>query len=296
MVQVAYPKISVVIPNFNMENYIEDTLKSIVKQEYPNLELIVIDGESTDNSLLILKKYDKYITHLISEADRGQYDAIQKGFKYATGDIYCWLNADDISFSWSFKTVASIFASNNNIKWLTGIPAFLNEDGSIKKIYNNASAKPKNAIMNGFFRKKGYGYLQQESMFWTKEIWDASGGLNLELKLAADYALWINFAGLTELWTVNLPLSAFRLRNSSRSKQLEEIYSNEVNIVAKSLKPLPVLFRIFGKNLHLNFLLRLIIWKRTKIIHQPFNAITPIYETRFRSVSSLSLSALVLEN
>ncbi len=296
MVQVLYPRISVVIPNFNMENYIEDTLKSIVKQEYPNLELIVIDGESTDNSLLILKKYGKYITHLISEPDKGQYDAIQKGFKYATGDIYCWLNADDISFQWSFKTVADIFASNNNIKWLTGIPAFLNEDGSIKKIYNNASAKPQDAIKNGWFKKNGYGYLQQESMFWKKEIWDASGGLNLELKLAADYALWINFAGLAELWTINLPLSAFRLRNSSRSKQLEEIYRNEVDTVAKVLKPLPVLFRILGKNLYLNFLLRLITWKRTKIIHQPFNAVFPICETRFRSVSSLSLSALILEN
>ena len=98
-----FPKISVVMPCYNMEEYIEQTIKSILNQEYPNLELIIVDGGSTDNSLNIIKKYVDKVNILISEKDNGQYDAINKGFSHATGDIFCWINADDVYFSWTFK-------------------------------------------------------------------------------------------------------------------------------------------------------------------------------------------------
>jgi glycosyltransferase involved in cell wall biosynthesis len=292
---IKLPKISLVLPCYNMEVYIEDTLRSITQQNYPNFELIIMDGGSTDNTINIINKYKEYITVLISEPDNGQYSAITRGFEMATGDILCWLNADDVSFPWTFRTVAQIFSENREIQWLCGISAFLNDDGSLKKLYNNISAKPNKAIRNGWFKKGGYGYLLQETNFWTKELWQKSGGLDLSLKLAADYDLWINFAYHTDLWSVNLPLSAFRLRNTSRSLQFEEKYLNEVAQVTKNLKPLPLLFRLFGKKQTYNFFLRLITWRKTKLVYQPFNSNKWIYKEKYRSVSALTFSGLLLE-
>lgn len=291
----ALPKISLILPCYNMEKYIDDTLKSITNQNYPNLELIVMDGGSKDKTLEIIDRYRDKIHTLISEKDNGQYSAIVKGFEIATGDIFCWLNADDISFPWTFRTVAAVFFERKEIQWLSGISSFLNEDGSIKKMYNNVAAKPRRAIQNGWFRKGGYGYLMQETMFWTRDLWVKSGGLNLKYKLAADYALWVSFSKHADLWSINIPLSAFRLRNSSRSLEFEAIYLKEVDEVIQGLKPLPLFFRLFGKKQSLNFFLRLITWKRTMLIYQPFNSDRWVYGERFRSVSALTFSALLLE-
>ena len=95
-------KISIIVPCYNMEQYIEETLISILNQKYENLELIIVDGLSSDNTLNIISKYEKQISLLISEKDNGQYNAINKGMSFATGDILAWLNADDIYFPWTF--------------------------------------------------------------------------------------------------------------------------------------------------------------------------------------------------
>jgi len=291
-----YLKISIVLPCYNMELYIEETLKSIVRQEYPNLELIIIDGGSNDNTLNIIDKYKSHVCKLISESDSGQYDAIMKGFSFATGDVFCWLNADDIFFSWTLSVINTIFKQKQDLKWLIGIPTYLNEDGSLKKMYNNASAKPVKALRNGWFKKGGYGHLQQESMFWRKELWQQSKGLNLNYKMAADYELWIKFSQYSELWTLNLSLSAFRIRSTGRSKLYESVYEKEVREISKNLRSLPWLFRLLGENQRYNFLLRAFTWKKTNLIYQPFNLDKWMYKYKYRSVSSLTLSALLLEN
>ncbi|MGZ3759167.1 MAG: glycosyltransferase family 2 protein [Bacteroidia bacterium] len=291
-----YPKISVVLPCYNMELYIEETLKSIVKQDYPNLELIIVDGGSVDGTLQIIDKYKAHIFKLISEPDDGQYEAVVKGFSYATGEIFCWLNADDVFFSWTLSVVSTVFKQKQDLKWLIGIPTYLNEDGSLKKMYNNPSAKPIKALRNGWFRKGGYGHLQQESMFWKRELWEQSNGLNLKYKMAADFELWINFAKYSELWTLNLSLSAFRIRSNGRSNLYKDLYDSEVKEISRSLRGLPLLFRIFGRNQMCNFLLRSCTWKKTKLIYQPFNLNKWVYKDKYRSVSSLTLSALLLEN
>ena len=124
-----YPKISIVTPNYNCDKFLEETIKSIINQNYPNLEYIIIDGGSTDNSIEIIKKYDKYISYWISEEDSGMYEAIQKGFDKSTGDIMAWLNADDKYHPNALFTIAKIFTQNQKINWLTGINSFYNEQG-----------------------------------------------------------------------------------------------------------------------------------------------------------------------
>jgi len=289
------PKISIIVPCLNMASYIESTIKSILNQNYDNLELIIVDGGSTDGTLTVLKQYESNISILLTEKDDGMYHAIRKGIELSSGDIIAWLNADDIYFPWTLRTVANAFSYNTKVEWLCGIPAFLNEDGSLKKIYNNLSAKPKNAILNGWFKDGGYGFLQQESMFWKRELFYKAGKLTLRHRLAADFELWIKYAKYADLWSVNLPLAAFRLRTSSLSKKYKTKYLSEVNDICSNLKKLPLLLRLFGMNDYFNKMMRLLIWKRTKIIHQPFFSDCLIYEERFCSCSSITFSQLLLE-
>lgn len=103
------PKISIVMPCLNHEKYIEKSILSVLNQNYYNLELIIIDGGSEDGSLEIIKKYEKYITFWISEKDQGQSHALNKGFSYATGDIYGWLNSDDLYLPETFMLAKDFF-------------------------------------------------------------------------------------------------------------------------------------------------------------------------------------------
>ena len=112
-----------------MEKYLEQTILSIISQDYPNLEYIIVDGGSTDHTMDIINKYKSKISIIISEPDNGMYDAINKGIESSTGDILAWLNADDIYFPWTLSMVAKVFSENNEISWIRGIPAFLDESG-----------------------------------------------------------------------------------------------------------------------------------------------------------------------
>ena len=115
-----YPKITVVTPSFNQGEFLERTILSIINQDYPNLEYIVCDGGSTDQSVSIIKKYEKYITWWCSEKDKGQTDAINKGFKRATGDVVGWINSDDVLLPGALWTVADFYANHPDTDFANG--------------------------------------------------------------------------------------------------------------------------------------------------------------------------------
>lgn len=290
------PRITIVTPCFNSEATIEDTLRSIYNQNYCNLEHIVMDGGSTDGTLTILDKYKDKIAKLVSKKDAGQYHAINEGFSYATGDIYCWLNADDISMPWTLETIAEIFTQFKEVHWIAGTSAFTNKRGLLKRIYNNISAKDQTAIQCGWYTKNGYGYLQQESMFWTKELWGKVNGLDCRYKMAADFDLWVRFANHAILYSLDIPLSAFRIHNNSRSVIQADLYTSEVKQIRAKLKPLPLRYRLFGKYRILNFLLRLLTLKKTMIIIQGMASDSWTMHKRRRPLSGINFMSLRLEN
>ena len=289
-------KISVVTVCYNMADYIDKTLLSVVNQNYKNLEYIIIDGNSTDDTVSIIKKYENYITKFVSEPDNGLYDAIQKGMKLATGDILAWLNADDVYFPWTLEIVSKIFTEHTEVNWISGMAAFLDENGQLTNIYNTINARPAALIRRGHFRYGLYGYLQQESMFWRRELWEKTGGLNLEYRLAGDFELWTRFARHSEHVTVGLPLAGFRMRAGSRSKVQEEKYLEEVKKACRNLPGrFSLLARIASSSQIINKLVRLLVWKKAPVYYFSMSKQRWFLARRRRPVSSVSFSQLLLE-
>ena len=115
-----FPKISIVTPSFNQAQFLEETILSVINQNYPNLEYIIIDGGSTDGSVDIIKKYEKHLTYWVSEPDNGHGHALNKGFSTTTGEIMAWINSDDKYYPSTFATVAEIFNKFSDINWIHG--------------------------------------------------------------------------------------------------------------------------------------------------------------------------------
>src|SRR5882672_3579012 len=127
----SYPTISIVTPSYNQGSYLEKTILSVLDQEYPNIEYIVIDGGSTDNSVDIIKKYEKHLKYWVSEQDRGQSNAINKGFSHATGDLLAWLNSDDYYMPGALWTLATMAMANPEASAFVGTGRVVDETGNI---------------------------------------------------------------------------------------------------------------------------------------------------------------------
>jgi len=169
------PKISIVTPSLNQGKYLEKTIQSILGQNYPNLEYVIIDGGSTDNSLQIIKKYANRLAYWVSEPDKGQFDAINKGFMKTSGEIMTWLNSDDILMPGSLDFVANIFNQLSHIQWISGIPACIDSRGHIVYV-GYKPAYLRRLIALGFYHGAGLNFIMQEGTFWRRSLWNRVGG------------------------------------------------------------------------------------------------------------------------
>jgi len=124
-----YPRISIITPSYNQGQFIEETIQSVLSQNYPNLEYIIIDGGSIDGSVEIIKKYAHHLSYWVSEKDNGQSDAINKGLRLATGEIWAYINSDDVYQPGIFHKVAQQFMNNPNIYWVTGYAEYMDQEG-----------------------------------------------------------------------------------------------------------------------------------------------------------------------
>lgn len=181
-----WPRISIVTPSYNYGHFIEETIRSVLLQGYPNLEYIIIDGGSQDNTVEIIKKYEKFLTYWMSEPDEGQTDAINKGYKYCTGDIFAWLNADDSYSKITLGRVAENYL--NGYQLIAGSCLAIYNDGN-KQIFNSVPTKFEKLIR---FWVSGANFTQP-SVFVDKKIADHCFPLDKSLYMLMDYEFFLRF-------------------------------------------------------------------------------------------------------
>lgn len=232
------PSISIVTPNFNSVEYIERTLKSVLDQNYPNLEYVIIDGASTDGSEAVIDKYRDRLNAYVSEPDQGHVDALSKGFAMTSGDIMGWINSDDLLLPGSLAAIGELFSKYPEVEWITGQPSALHDDGTWKL------HKPLNwsriRFLNGNYR-----WIQQESTFWRRSLWDRAGAhLSRDVDIAVDFELWVRFFRHAELYTYQMPLGTFRYREGQRSVAFADRYEAEtLSIIQRETETLDEAYR-----------------------------------------------------
>ena len=206
-----FPKITIVTPNYNGAAYLEETILSVLNQNYPNLEYIIVDGGSIDGSIDIIKKYENRLTLWISEPDNGMYEAIQKGFEKSTGEIMAWINSDDMYHKNAFYTVEEIFSSISQVNWLVGTATAFDESG------RTVTAIPGRQFTKFDFYNHDYKWIQQESVFWRRTLWEKAGScLNISFRYAGDIDLWLRFFQAERLFITQALIGGFRLRRANQ--------------------------------------------------------------------------------
>jgi glycosyltransferase involved in cell wall biosynthesis len=298
MMNITTLPISIVTACRNCERYVEKTILSVVGQDYPLLQYIVVDGASTDSTLKIVNKHQDRISKVISEPDSGQYHGIQKGMNLCDGEVMAYLNADDTYYPWTFSVVNEVFMKFPEVEWIIGQPGYMNAESQCIRISGNAgTAYPREYIRNGWFRSSLAGYLQQESMFWRRSLWEKTGGLSPDYKYAADFELWTRFAEHTELFSVAVPLALFRKRPGEQKSSLGKIqYDKEVSEICRNRKPPSVLWRsITHGNQIREYIYRMLVWKKCNVIaYSEKESGWVIRKNTIRPISRVSLSEAIL--
>ncbi len=191
------PKISIITPSFNQAEFIEETILSVINQDYDNLEYIIIDGGSTDGSVEIIKKYEDHIAYWCSEKDKGQTNAINKGFKVATGDLVAWMNSDDLFAPNSFEIIARAYERNPMIDVYYGDKVHIDRQGREQFVQRYAPYKIES------FANDKMAFCNQAA-YWKREIFDRIGFLDESIQFAMDYDYFVRM-GHCELKFYHLP-------------------------------------------------------------------------------------------
>lgn len=214
-------KISIVTACYNAVDTIEQTILSVLEQDYHSIEYILIDGGSTDGTVDIIRKYESKLAYWISEPDKGLYDALAKGFERVTGDVCAYINADDFYQPHAFATVCEIF-QNPQYQWITGVNATYNVFGQI--VGAELPFRYRSTfIQKGLYDGEHLPFIQQESTFWRTELMHyVDMGQFRVLQLAGDYYLWRCFSLHAELDIVKCIFSGFRRRKGQLSEAIED--------------------------------------------------------------------------
>jgi len=225
-----YPKISIITPSYNQGNYIEETILSIINQNYPNLEYIIIDGGSTDNSIEIIKKYKKYLSYWISEKDNGQSDAINKGIQRSTGDLFNWINSDDYLEKGALFEIARLYNDNIDCKLFIGKLKVIGESSESIQTNINVKLLKKGSIRNLPAR--------QQSTFFSLNYIKKSGGLNNVLHYCMDAELIFRFLYSSKsnmIATTDKVLGCYRIQSESKGSTKIWDFVDELNIIYKNI-------------------------------------------------------------
>ena len=210
-------------------------MRSVLSQGYPNLEYIVVDGGSTDGSLEIIRRYESQLHAWISEADRGMYDAINKGFARSSGELMGWISATDMLHAGALFVVGGVFRGFPQVEWITGRPTGFNDEGMAVEILK-LRRWSRTPFLLGANR-----YIQQESTYWRRSLWERAGGrVDDSRRNGSDFELWVRFFRHAQLYSVDALIGGFRSHPDSIGLQnLAECHRIHEEIVAQEVASLP---------------------------------------------------------
>lgn len=216
------PKITIVTPSFNQAPYLEQTIRSVLSQEYPALEYIVMDGGSTDGSVEIIRKFEGRLAHWRSAKDEGQADAIRRGFSIATGELLGWLNSDDMLAPGTLRKVGEYFAAHPETDLVYGDLNLVDAEG--KLLY---TAHP--LLRLGILVYEN-AFVPQQGMYWRRSLYERSGGVDPSLRFAMDFDLVIRFL-LDRAQVRKLPgvLASYRWHPAAKSSTIRDVLEREID-------------------------------------------------------------------
>lgn len=205
------PLVSIITPSFNQGKFLEETILSVLNQDYENIEYIVVDGDSTDNTLEIIKKYQSRLAWWISESDKGQTEAINKGFNRANGQILAWLNSDDVYHPGAVREAVNYLLENPQVGMVYGDLDFIDENGKVIGKFNAAQTDLTKL-------RRGFVHIPQPSAFFRTDLWKKIGPLDASFFFAMDYDLWTRLASVSELkYLPGRSWAKFRLHSDGKT-------------------------------------------------------------------------------
>jgi glycosyltransferase involved in cell wall biosynthesis len=205
-----FPLVSVVIPSFNQAHYLEFTIRSILEQDYSNIEILLVDGGSTDGSLEIIQRYAHRLAWWVSEKDRGQTDAINKGFARAKGQILAWLNSDDTYEPGAVTEAVAFLQAHPEVGLVYGNANFIDGKGSIIGHFPAARTDYQRL-------RNGYVHIPQQAAFWCADLWKKVGPLDPSFYFAMDYDLWVRLAAQAPIEYIPRLWANFRLHSTGKT-------------------------------------------------------------------------------
>ncbi|HUI88911.1 MAG TPA: glycosyltransferase family 2 protein [Anaerolineales bacterium] len=209
------PLVSVVTPSFNQARFLEATIQSVLSQNYPRLEYIIVDGGSADGSVDIIKKYLGRLAWWTSEADQGQTDAINKGFAHAKGDILAWINSDDTYEPGAVSSAVDFLRDHPEVGLVYGDANYINEDS--RMIGRFPAAQTDLARL-----RRGYVHIPQQAAFFRSALWREVGPLDPSFYFAMDYDLWVRLAARSQVKYIPQTWANFRLHTFGKTIRADD--------------------------------------------------------------------------
>ena len=214
------PSISLVTCSYQQGRFLDATMRSVLEQDYPGLEYVVIDGGSKDESVDVIRRHEARLAHWVSEADKGQTDALIKGFRRVTGDVMGWLCSDDLLLPNSLAFVGRFFAENPQVDALYGDSLWIDAEGRFIRAKRESG-------FNRFVFLFDHNFIPQPSMFWRRSLYEKVGGLDARFNLAMDSDLWERFSRATRIVHVPEFLSCMRYYPEQKTRALRPAGAKE---------------------------------------------------------------------
>lgn len=208
--QLELPLVSIITPSFNQARFLEQTIQSVLSQDYPKIEYFIIDGGSTDGSVEIIRAHADRLAGWISEPDSGQTEAINKGFARATGEILAWLNSDDVYRPGAISSAVDFLRRHPEIGLVYGDADYIDEGGHVIGSFPAARTDYRRL-------RRGYVHIPQQSAFFRARLWNMAGPLDPSFYFAMDYDLWVRIASISPIAYTPFTWAGFRLHGDAKS-------------------------------------------------------------------------------